>query len=497
MRACHGAGAIDQRRACHDVPRDAGRYAHCDERFSCERQDAVGARLADSRYSERRLEVRKLECLALALGGLTLAACGDDKPDVREGFANLRAMHLVQGGPDVDVVLNMSADPSADDVSFTDSSDYQEIAIGTYTLEVKADDQVLLTTSITLENKQSYTFVVHDRPESIQGTLFQDGFEIASGEIKTRLFNMAPGSGPMALYFIPDDNSAPQKLTTDVAYGTASEPTAIADGNHNFGLDLNLDGVVDVTYDLPPLSDGTLANVYAVYDDNADLDLILQLNDGFTWDLDGQGGVGGAQARARAIHLISGAPALSVFTAGATVTTGLEFMQESSYVGVPNGSYDVFVSETALTPAFTVMGAQFDVGTPYTIVLFGGTGEPVGRTIKDDTSGIPTDQARVRMIHTAVNVGEIDFWNFNAGGEPILLFEDLDFGEESSSVDMPAGSFRLAVDVNNDNVFDAFFDTPSLPAGQLVNFYAVMDNGSPRLVTQMDSGIMSSGMIAP
>ena len=436
--------------------------------------------------------------LVVALGALTLVACGDNEPDVQDGFANLRAMNLVQGASDYDIVLNQSADPTAEDVDFSDSSDYESVAIGSYALEVRGpDDQVVFSTNITLENLQSYTFVIHDRPESVRGQLFLDQFDIPSGEIRIRLFNMAIGRGGMALYFLPEDNGAPQKLTEEVMYGQASAQATLEDGNHNVGLDVDLDGLVDVTYDLPPLSDGTLANVYAVFDDNGDLGLILQMNDGFTWDLDGEGDIGGVQARVRAIHLISGAPAVSIFTAGATVTTDLTFLQQSEYVGVPAGTLDIDVGDTAADPLFTIMGAELEAGVDYTVVLFGSPGSPLGRTIREDITGVPTDRVRVRMIHTAQDVGELDFFDFNQGGDPTLLFENLNFGEESATVELAPGSFRLAVDVNNDNVFDAFFDSPPLPAGQLVNLYAVMDNGSPRLVTQMQSGIMSIPMTIP
>ena len=42
------------------------------------------------------------------------------------------------------------------------------------------------------------------------------------------------------------------------------------------------------------------------------------------------------------------------------------------------------------------------------------------------------------------------------GGDPILLFEDLEFGEAGDTIDLTPGSYRLAVDVNNDDIFDVF-----------------------------------------
>jgi hypothetical protein len=441
--------------------------------------------------------VRKLGFLVA--GVLSLAVgCGDDKPNTEAGFANLRAVHLSQGASDFDIVLNGSP-ATIEGLEFSDSSDYEKVAVGSYTLEVRgADGVALFTGNIDLGDQQSYSLVIYDSPDSLQAKLFTDTFEIPSGKINVRLFNTAVGRGPMALYFLPEDGSAPVKLSENVAYGEAGSAAEIEDGNHNLGLDVDLDGVVDINYDLPPLSDGTLANVYAVFDENGDLDLILQMNDGFTWDLDGEGDVnGGIQARARVIHLISNTPALSVFAAGATVTAGLEFMQQSELIGIPAGTHDITVGETLEMPLFNIMDANFEANNLYTIVLFGGSAMPVGNVIRDDVGNIPTDRVRVRMIHVATDVGELDFWDAPATGEPTQLFGDLDFGESSDFVEVMPGSYRLGVDVNNDNVFDVFFNTPALPAGQLVNIYAVMDNGTPRLVTQMESGIMAIGTTMP
>jgi hypothetical protein len=441
--------------------------------------------------------VRKLGFLVA--GVLSLAVgCGDDKPDTEAGFANLRAVHLSQGAPDVSIVLNDSP-ATIEGLEFSDSSDYEKVAVGSYTVDIVGPDgTTLLSTNIDLADQQNYSLVVFDRPDSLRATLFQDNFDIPSGKIDIRLFNTAIGRGPMALYFLPEDGAAPVKLTEDVAYGEASSPAEIEDGNHNVGLDVDLDGVVDVTYDLPPLSDGTVANVYAVFDENGDLDLILQMNDGFTWDLDGEGDImGGVQARARAIHLIPNAPALSVFAAGATVTAGLEFMQQSELIGIPAGTHDIAVGESVDAPLFNIMDADFEANSLYTIVLFGPAAMPIGNVIRDDVGNIPADRVRLRMIHVAQDVGALDFWDAPATGEPTQLFGDLEFGEAGEAVEVMPGSLRIGVDVNNDNVFDVFFNTPALPAGQLVNVYAVMDNGTPRLVTQMESGIMAIGTTMP
>ncbi len=425
---------------------------------------------------------------AVALGALTFAvACGsDDKPKVEPGFANLRAIHLVQGGPDVDIVLDQSETPISG-LEFTDSSDYHQIKFGTYALEVRnSSGEVLATTQVTLDDQQSYTLAIYGAADGFQTQLFQDTFDIPSGEIRARLFNMAIGRGSMALYL--DDDNNPRMLTQGVAYGQASDPAALEDGDHTFGLDVDLDGTVDATYDLPPLSDGTLANVFATFDENGDLDLVLQLNDGFTWDINGEGNIG-TQARVRVIHLISNGPAVTITGGGVTVASDLAFMEQSPYAGIPAGTTDLTVGTSSAAALVTVMSAQLESGQSYTVVLYGSAAMPSAELIEDSSSNIPSQDARVRLIHAAVDVGELDFFDVVSGAEPTALATNLNFGDISDPVDLSAGTHRIGVDINNDNAFDAFFDTPSLQAGQLANLYAIMDNGSPRLVTQTDSSV--------
>ena len=104
----------------------------------------------------------------MAAGTVAFASgCGDDAPDVKDGFANLRAIHLVEGGPALEVVLDQSVDATAE-VEFMDSSDYASIAIGTYAVTIRGPGgEALLNTTIELANVQSYTLVIFGEPKAL------------------------------------------------------------------------------------------------------------------------------------------------------------------------------------------------------------------------------------------------------------------------------------------------------------------------------------------
>ena len=58
---------------------------------------------------------------------------------------------------------------------------------------------------------------------------------------------------------------------------------------------------------------------------------------------------------------------------------------------------------------------------------------------------------------------------------PSMLLENVDFGAAATLPDLPAGAYRVGIDVNNDAVPDVTFSLPSLPGGTSVNLFAVSD----------------------
>jgi hypothetical protein len=85
-------------------------------------------------------------------------------------------------------------------------------------------------------------------------------------------------------------------------------------------------------------------------------------------------------------------------------------------------------------------------------------------------------------------VGEVDIWDVTDSSNPVLLYEDVNFGDVGDYVEIPAGSYTLGFDVDNDEVPDLEFETGELPEGSIINIYAVNKAAVIFLIAQLQDG---------
>jgi hypothetical protein len=109
----------------------------------------------------------------------------------------------------------------------------------------------------------------------------------------------------------------------------------------------------------------------------------------------------------------------------------------------------------------------------------------------DSKADLDSANFRVQALHAAAAAAfaKVDVWALDAKGEPATaLIPDFDYGE-SGVVDLPAGEYRICLDIDADAVCDAKFSLPDLPAGLFVNLYAVnTTDGVPFLLAHLEDG---------
>lgn len=213
-------------------------------------------------------------------------------------------------------------------------------------------------------------------------------------------------------------------------------------------------------------------------------------------DDDDNGVAPGASAELRVIHLSPTAPAVNVFLNQGTpaAVTGLAFPDGTGYLSVPAGTYrvDVAAGATPTPAALTVPGLTLEAGKRYTAVAFDNLAAIKALPLEDDFAGIPAGSIRVRAVHAAPGVGQVDIWNVPAMGAPAPLYTNVDFGVAGGYIDIPAGSYTLGFDVDDDAAPDLTFTTPSLPAGTKANLFAVNDApGNVFLIAQLNDGTIA------
>ncbi len=190
-----------------------------------------------------------------------------------------------------------------------------------------------------------------------------------------------------------------------------------------------------------------------------------------------------AKTNLRALHLSPDAPEVDIYFNGSATpsVTDLAFNEGTSYLSIDAATYDV-----AIAPANTSVGAAVltvnDVALAankrYTAVAFAPVASIDAMLLTDDLSTPPAGQIRVRAIHAASAVGQVDIWNIPSSGSPSLLYENVDFGVVGNYLVIPAGSYTLGFDTNNDATPELTFTTPSLAAGTVANIFAVSNAGS-------------------
>jgi hypothetical protein len=203
-----------------------------------------------------------------------------------------------------------------------------------------------------------------------------------------------------------------------------------------------------------------------------------------------------ANAALRVIHLSPEAPAVDVFLNRASMpaVTNLAFQSGTDYLTVPPADYSVDVSangQSASQSVLSVPSVTLESDRSYTAVAFGTLASLRALALVDDASNLSAGNIRVRAVHTASAVGQVDIWNIPATGAPSPLYTDVDYGVAGGAMDLPAGAYTIGFDVDNDANPDVVFDLPSLPAGTVANVFAVSEGSTVFLIAQLQDGTVA------
>lgn len=430
---------------------------------------------------------------------LLLAACGaqGDEPGgnlIETGKSAVRVIHLSADGPTVDVFVDDGAEPAVKNLFFGQGTAYLELPSGEHNFDLSlvgrpAIESVLSLDDVTLLDEAAYTIAAYGRGESLRVLALQDDHGTPpAGQFRVRAIHAAPDVGQVDIWNIPAQGT-PSPLIQNFNYGTASDNIHLPEGTYTLGVDADEDGVPDLIYDLPAISAGAIVNLYAVSDRDGKVSLFAQLGEGAAAKID----VRIEKAKIRVLHLSPDAPAVDVFANGASVVSGLAFEQGTNYLEVPSGSYDIAVAPAGAGIAATVLSVPslpLEPKKAYTAVAYNNVGAIRALALEDVLATSSIGVIRVRAIHTAAGVGEVDIWNIpDGGGAPMMIVENLAFGEASNSLELPPGHYTLGIDVNNDATPDLRFNLPTLTGGTIANVFAVGDvHGNVRLLAQSNSG---------
>ena len=194
--------------------------------------------------------------------------------------ANVRVLHLSPDAPNVDIWVN-DALSGITDLPYEISTTYVELPPGLHNFKVTATGAALgtevLDFDLVLQPGEFYTAVAYGSLASILPMPLVDNYaSIAMGDVRLQIAHAAEGVGNVDV----TDESAGATLIIDLPYG-GSETLDAPDMARTVGLDVDLDGTADFTFDVPMLG-GSLVNVFAVLPPGSGPVLVAQFDDGAT-----------------------------------------------------------------------------------------------------------------------------------------------------------------------------------------------------------------------
>src|SRR5690606_24328520 len=131
------------------------------------------------------------------------------------------------------------------------------------------------------------------------------------------------------------------------------------------------------------------------------------------------------------VHLSPDAPAVTPLFNGDSLPelTEISFASSTDYasLSVADGVLDITTDGTAATSVLDAPLALED-GKSYTAVALGRAAELQAIVFEDDASDLAASDIRVRVIHGAPDVGQVDLFRVASDGAASPLLSDLDFG---------------------------------------------------------------------
>jgi len=384
-----------------------------------------------------------------------------------------------------------------DALAYRFGTGFLEVPAGDYAFNVFADgagptgDAALAIPSLSYAADAAYTLVAYDNAGAIAPLrLDESTATIGAGNIRVRAIHAA-GILPEVDIWNVTDAANPSVLFENLAFGAATAQVEIPAAAYVLGIDLNNDATPDVTFDVPALPAGTSANIFAIVD-AAGPHLVADLGAGEAVELFGQETAG--ETNIRVFHGAPSAGTVDIYTGGNPVIPGLEALSATNYVTVPEGDYsfDVFAAgaDPTGTPAFSIPSLNYAADASYTAVAY--ESGPGFAALRLDEPGIApaAGNIRVRAVHIANGVGQVDIWNITDPTAPTPLIVDFNFGTATDFLEIPAQAYTLGLDVNNDGTPDLTFSIPPLPAGTVANLYAIVGADGPFLAGQIGSTVV-------
>jgi hypothetical protein len=348
---------------------------------------------------------------------LTSCNTGKGVTDESSQHAALRVINLVfnAGGP-INVMLD--SDTIVSGLAFEGQTSYQEIGIGTKTIQPTVPSTASNAASATVANflgATNYTYVAFGPAGNAAGILLTDStIDPGAGNFALRVLNAAIGSGALDIYVTPPGASLDTTTPTigGIAAGNTTVFVLVPAGNVQ--IRITPTGSKEVIFDSLPQSIAERAEIEGIIYARGSGKLVnLAL---LNLDNSGTGSIlNSLLAQFKIINGSSVASPLNVFVNHDLVLSNIPYTGASGYQKTAAGTPTLTIESTA-TPGATLLTLMPNLlpATDSSIVLTGPAGALQSLVLADNNLPPAAVRARVRFVNSSADVPAVDvFVNFS------------------------------------------------------------------------------------
>jgi hypothetical protein len=185
-------------------------------------------------------------------------------------------------------------------------------------------------------------------------------------------------------------------------------------------------------------------------------------------------------AMVRMVHLSSDLGPVDAYLDGEQnpLWSGLSFEQGVSYLQVPVGDQLVYLTPEGqgVDDAIATIDAQgLEQDLRYSMSIYGYADTLGNLVLWDDDADLDPAMIRVQVSHVAPDLGQVDLYDMDTD-PPVLLLNNFSLGA-SHTLELPAMTGVLGMDLDNDQVQDRVFQIPGYGGGSFLDLYLVDDYG--------------------
>lgn len=357
--------------------------------------------------------------------------------------ATIRFVHGVNGGPEVDVLLDGQI--LAEAVPYGAATDYIPIAPGDRVLQVvptgQPGDAAITEQELGAEAAGVYIFVALGPLNEVESRVLDINLdEMTPGMARARLTNASWDAGALDLSITGGDT-----VFNDVGFGDGSDYVDVTPGTYSVDLRGDDDRVLGTVADIAiePARAYDLMAIGQLADDSLTLlTLVTTVDPTCAEVLDITGTA--EDACVRLTHAAPDSAGTDVYINDSLVAQNLEYGSASEFAAVPAGEGRVFKVTATSAPieeAFIEADLTLDAGQAYEVLVTGNPDDLQLTVSGIDLRPVSEGQARLGVIHVSPDTGSIDV-GFADGP---TLFEGIEFRGVSEYIAVDEGTYALQV----------------------------------------------------